>query len=171
MGFLSRLFGKLNGQLQDELSQAVQKGTYELDETVNGWGETARKAKTRAKKNLSGFSWGAEMPEEENQYNFPGSYEAYFEKVFTEDFPDYRLEKVQPLSGKGLVMNLWDGEVKALVVELLSKSSDSQRLRRDCQKQRIPYLRFYYDYHGWWNTRAYVKHRAEEALRGRNSRK
>ena len=66
---------------------------------------------------------------------------------------------------QAVVDALKDGQ-KALVVELLSRSSAAAKLRRDCQREGIPYLRYYYDYEGWWNTRSYVTRRTAQALEG-----
>ena len=59
----------------------------------------------------------------------------------------------------------WSGRIKALIVELMSESRPNNSLRDDCSRLGIPYLRFYYDHHGWWNTRSYVVERVRKALR------
>ena len=51
-----------------------------------------------------------------------------------------------------------------LIVELKSESSEAQRFRRAAEAEGVPYLRFYYDHEGWWNTREYVYVRVREAL-------
>ena len=38
----------------------------------------------------------------------------------------------------------------------------------DVVEKGLPYLRFYFDHEGWWNTRAYVTKRVAEALADRN---
>ena len=53
---------------------------------------------------------------------------------------------------------------RCLVVELLSEHNEVYKVRNDCREQGIPYLRFYYDHDGWWNTRAYVIERMRKAL-------
>lgn len=113
----------------------------------------------------SGFSWGPVMPNEPNQFNFPGSYLEYFRDIFNRDFPQYRVSTQEnPKSSRIQICTFWQGEQKALVVELLSQKCDSYRLREDCARKQIPYLRFYYDREGWWNTRAYVIQRIQKAL-------
>ncbi len=112
----------------------------------------------------SGFSWGEIMPDEENQFNFNGTYVEYFEKIFRENFSEYRIEKELRGGMKAAVFTFWRGDGKALVVELLSKSSDAYRLRNQCRTNGISYLRYYYDHHGWWNTKAYVIQRTRGAL-------
>ena len=56
-----------------------------------------------------------------------------------------------------------DGKA-AVIIELMNESSEAQRMRRNCEKAGIPYLRFYYDHHGWWNTRSYVRERIRKAI-------
>ena len=51
-----------------------------------------------------------------------------------------------------------------LVVEIKSENSEAQWLRNACAAERTPYLRFYYNHDGWWNTREYVDTRVRQAL-------
>jgi hypothetical protein len=112
-----------------------------------------------------GRSWGERMPNEPNQYNFPGSYLEYFQDIFSHEFAAYRVARTRnPLSDKTMVFNFYDGFRPVLVVEVMSRRADLQKLRRDCARSGIPYLRFYYDYHGWWNARSYVVNRINAAL-------
>ena len=37
---------------------------------------------------------------------------------------------------------------------------------QECAAAAIPYLRFYHNHDGWWNTRAYVTQRVRGALGG-----
>ena len=112
----------------------------------------------------SGFSWGPEMPAEENQYNFPGTYVEYFEKVFTENFPEYSIRHEPAYSGRATNFYFTKNDDLALVVELLSEKSHVVVLRKRCRANGTPYLRFYYDHDSWWNTKAYVLDRTERAL-------
>ena len=112
-----------------------------------------------------GRSWGERMPNEPNQYNFPGSYREYFEDVFNREFAAYRVVRSEnPKSSRLSSYTLLEGERPVLVVELLSKSCDAYQIRRSCRENGVPYLRFYYDYQGWWNARSYVTGRIREAL-------
>ena len=112
-----------------------------------------------------GRSWGERMPNEPNQYNFPGTYLEYFQDIFNREFAAYRVARTRnPLSDKTMVFNFYDGFRPVLVVEVMSRRADLQKLRRDCARSGIPYLRFYYDYHGWWNARSYVVNRINAAL-------
>ena len=104
------------------------------------------------------------MPDEENQYNFPGTYLEYFSSIFNKDFAEYSPEYFKEPNWKSEHFTFFDGGKKALVVELLSRKSNAKRIRALCRQQGIPYLRFYYDYDGWWNTRAYVVGRVNKAL-------
>ena len=112
----------------------------------------------------SGFSWGPVMPAEENQYSYPGTYREYFTDVLTAEFPDYVIEKElhEPAARMNFTF-IKDGR-KALVIEVLSQCSSVYKLRNDCRKQGVPYLRFYHDHDGWWNTRSYVVSRVRSAL-------
>ncbi len=112
----------------------------------------------------SGFSWGEEMPAEENQYSFNGTYLEYFDTIFREEFPAYAVEHSAGYGGRTTVFTLSAAGRTALVVELVSEISEPKKLRENCAQKRIPYLRFYYDHHGWWNTRSYVITRTRGAL-------
>ncbi len=111
-----------------------------------------------------GFSWGPIMPAEENQYNCGAPYRDYFEHVFRDDFPQLRFERELLRSGKATVYTFFEGSRKALTVELMSEKSEAKQLRRRCAQEGVPYLRFYYDHEGWWNTREYVDARIRGAL-------
>ena len=115
----------------------------------------------------SGDSWGPVMPAEPNQFNYGGTYLDYFTGIFQTEFPEYRVARKVGASAKPVtVFTFWDGDRKALVVELMPQSSAAKKLRRDCAQQGIPYLRYYYDHEGWWNTRSYVIRRTKAALAG-----
>lgn len=114
-----------------------------------------------------GRSWGKRMPNEPNQYNYPGSYREYFEDVFNREFAAYRtVRSVNPRTDKACSYTFLMGEKPVLVVELLSRSSDACQLRSSCRRSGTPYLRFYYDYDGWWNARSYVVNRIRNAIGG-----
>ena len=108
------------------------------------------------------------MPAEENQYNYSGSYEQYFEHVFAEDFPGVRFEKayINDYGKRRVAYTFYRDAAKVLVVELMPESSEAKKFRSECQRANIPYLRFYYDHDGWWNTRSYVTGRMRAAMKG-----
>ena len=112
----------------------------------------------------SGDSWGPVMPSEENQYNSGLPYKEYFTKILTESFPSYQIEREAIRDGSDYVFTFIQSGSKKLVIEVRSTKSSRYKLRNDCRKAGIPYLRFYYDYDGWWNTKSYVIRRAKEAL-------
>ena len=111
----------------------------------------------------AGTYWGELKPAEECQYNFKGSWKQYFDKVFREEFAEYRIT-CEDIDSKTQVYTFYDGSRTALVVELLPKSSSRTKLRRDTQRAGIPYLRYYHNVEGWWNVRAYVVERTKTAL-------
>ena len=112
----------------------------------------------------SGFSWGPQMPEEENQYSFPGTYAEYFTVLLTNEFPDYSVTKDVHPSGKRMTFTFTKNGRNALIVEVLSQHCSVKKLRDDCRREGLPYLRFYHDHDGWWNTRSYVIGRVRNAL-------
>ncbi|MBQ8920681.1 MAG: hypothetical protein IJ060_00765 [Oscillospiraceae bacterium] len=122
----------------------------------------------------SGWSWGETMPAEENQYNFNGTYDQYFDSVLRGAFPEYEItmESADRQHGQyasarpAKIVTFRKNGQTALIIELMSQHSTRRKLRRDCRSAGIPYLRFYYDYHGWWNTKSYVTERTRRALEG-----
>lgn len=113
----------------------------------------------------SGFSWGEYMPAEENQYNFGGTYHEYFEKIFREELPDLPYEKkTVGYYGRNTAYTFKRDGRTVLVVELMTEKSSSKMTRNECEANGIPYVRFYFDHEGWWNTRAYVVARIKNAL-------
>ena len=108
--------------------------------------------------------WYDEVPEEECQYNFEGPYTEYFKKIFAEDFPEYLVKFACLEEGRRYKYTLLGKDGATLVVELMTEKSAAQKLRRECLANGTPYLRFYFDHWGWWNTRAYVKERVAKAL-------
>ena len=110
--------------------------------------------------------WGPLMPREENQYSFNGSYIEYFDKVFREEFPDYQITyaPVERRYHPATVFTFTRNGRTMLIVELISEKSNVKQLAHQCRNQGTPYLRFYYDHQGWWNTRSYVADRVRGAL-------
>lgn len=110
--------------------------------------------------------WGELMPKEENQYSFDGTYIEYFDMLFREEFAQYQIghETDTERYHEATIFTFTSGGRKALVVELMSEKSSSRKLALECQREGTPYLRFYYDHHGWWNARSYVVDRVRGAL-------
>ena len=110
--------------------------------------------------------WGPVMPKEENQYTFSGSYLEYFEKLFSEEFPGYQIshETDDKRYHPAEIFTFTNNGRNALIVELMSEKSSVKQLAAKCRSEGVPYLRFYYDHDGWWNTRSYVTNRVRGAL-------
>ena len=166
MSLLSNLLGgKKVEKAAEDLVKGLFGGKKEVSQQSAPSAQTSAPAPVSApeEEGPSGFSWGPKMPDEENQFNFAGSYTEYFDKVFSEEFPEYDIEKEY---GDQVVFTfIKDGSAK-LVVELLHQSSGAYKRRRDCAKNGIKYLRYYVDHDGWWNTRRYVTERTRSALGG-----
>ena len=180
MSLFSKILGEAGSELIKKAADAVEKaaadGVLGALDSVAGTNlkeqakehdqqlQTGSHIEPIPASDASGFSWGPTMPDEENQFNFNGTYVQYFEKVFREEFPRYDVQKETSPNGKRTTFFFRDGGQVALVVEVLSQSCDVYKHRRDCAARGIPYLRFYHDHEGWWNTRAYVVKRVGEAL-------
>ncbi len=172
MSLLSKLLGDSKKELApvlDALKEAAQKAGVDslLSEAA-----AARPARDEAREEekpwsqpaRNGFSWGEDMPAEENQYSFKGDYLAYFDMVFSQEFPQFRITRETAAKGKTTVYSFWQGERQALVAEIMSERSEANKLRNTCRARGIPYVRFYHDHSGWWNTRSYVASRTRAAL-------
>ncbi|MBO4562285.1 MAG: hypothetical protein J5772_01595 [Clostridia bacterium] len=109
-------------------------------------------------------SWYETVPEEECQYNYDGPYLDYFKKIFAEEFPEYKAPMKTINEWRRYQFTFLKDASEKLVVELMTEKSAANSLRRECLKAGIPYVRFYFDHEGWWNTRAYVVKRIKEAL-------
>ena len=181
MGLFSKLFGdqaekaardifkdianaanSINTQNNTNNNQNTSSNESRPQNDGDGWAQPS--AQQSVSTAPSGFSWGEDMPAEENQFNFKGSYLDYFNGIFRSEFAQYRIECETVSGGKRHIFTFWLGEKKALVVELMAQSSASKKLRENCAAQGIPYLRYYYDHDGWWNTRSYVVTRTRAAL-------
>ncbi|MBO4839149.1 MAG: hypothetical protein J5493_07275 [Lachnospiraceae bacterium] len=146
-----------------ELAAHQQSASSSVSEAVH---EAVNEAAEEGEVTIPGNSWGPTMPLEECQFNFPGPYTAYFEKILGEEFSAFRLNKEMIPSGRGAVYTLLDGEKRALVLEVLNSSSVRNKLRKTCRMSGTPYVRLYHDHDGWWNTRAYVVERCRKAMAG-----
>ena len=104
------------------------------------------------------------VPAEECQYNSGLSYLDYFSKIFREDFPQYSVSLETVEDWRRYKYTFTEGSDVKLIVELMTENSEANRLRRTCEKNGTPYLRFYFDHEGWWNTRKYVNERVSAAL-------
>ncbi len=163
MGLLDKIFGdgETAQKAKDILGGLINAAAANNAEKRNQSDPVVEENRRNAA--LSGDSWGDEMPSEENQYNYNGTYTEYFENIFSTDFSEYRTEKSTDYARTAYTF--FTGASKVLVVELMPESSSSCKLRRECEKEGTAYLRFYYNHDGWWNTRSYVKGRIGKALK------
>ena len=173
MGLFKKLLGgapdisleKLAKGITDVAEKAVRKVESYAADSASDSGSQNQARPYEPETAASGFSWGKNMPMEENQYNYHGNYVQYFDHIFREDFPGYQAVSQKEPKGSSTIFTVYHAGRKALVVELKSEKSESNRVRRACQMEGTPYLRFYYDHHGWWNTREYVVTRVRSVLR------
>ena len=120
MGLFSKLFNdpRSGEEALDFLKNAAREVMNEAASKMNDAQPASRRepatpvAPTRP---ASGFSWGGEMPAEENQFSFAGSYVQYFEMIFREDFPAYRVDTQAADADRFTVFTLWDGGRQALL--------------------------------------------------------
>ena len=163
MGIFDKLFGgdkKAEKAASDFLKKFAEAiGSEPKKQQAAQTSEPERREPVKAEED-------AGIPAEENQYNYKGTYIEYFDHVFKEEFPSYRIEHELWYQGKRAIFTFWDGGRKALVVEVLNSNADAKKLRAECAASGVPYLRYYHDHDGWWNTRAYVTERTRKALQG-----
>ena len=167
MGLLDKLFDgnkdlekAAKGLLNGLLNAAEKK-----EETAGSGAQSAQPQRfEEEEEGPSGFSWGDRMPEEENQFNFDGPFWVYFENIFRAEFAATPFQKKE-ISSERIVYTFCSGVSKALVVELMPQKCSAYKLREDCKKEGVPYLRFYIDHDGWWNTKTYVITRMREAMK------
>ena len=171
MGILSKLFGgdKEAEKAANDLLSILAKanGPQQKPQQTQPKQEEKPKQEPQPQYDDEDLSEWEKIPAEECQYNFSGSFEQYFEHVFAEDFPGYRVEKAyvnKPDYKKRVAYSFYNGASKVLVIELMPESSEAKKFREDTKKAGISYLRFYYDHEGWWNTRTYVKQRIQAVL-------
>ncbi len=168
MGLFSKLLGDVNRQLVRTATNEAIKGFQQPSSAPQPSQTVPQQASPQAAaQNVpgpSGFSWGPIMPDEENQYSYGGSYLDYFMNIYRSEFPQYQID-CKPSSNMQYVLITFSmNNQTALVVELLSKSSGVKKMRNVCGRNGIPYLRFYHNVEGWWNTRSYVITRTRSAL-------
>ena len=183
MGLFDKLFGGKEDEKNsflDALKDAAEKLKGEAEKAgidLNAKPASAERPKEEPASSVSsvitpneelapaGTWWGPLMPDEENQYNFKGTWKEYFDGIFRSEFPEYELQKETVRDGKAVVYTFKKNGETALVTELMSERSNAQKLRKSLRGTGTPYLRYYYDHEGWWNARAYVVKRTREALR------
>lgn len=173
MSIISKLFGKkVVEKTVDKIAFSLKKkeqnavnaqqpqhsGGMTIGATVPQYSAPEPEEKT-----IPGNSWGPTMPDEPNQFNYNGTWFEYFDGIFRGEFNTYRIVSDRPRNGYA-VFTFYRGDDVALIVELLAQSSCVEKIRRDCRRAGIPYLRYYHNHEGWWNTRSYVTQRTRAAL-------
>ena len=178
MGLFDKLFGSSGSDVLNKIKDAAESVAKEASNVIKDATESVSNASQASSTNQAsspalqssegefGCSWGDVMPAEENQFNYSGSYDQYFYDVYVRNFPMYRLTTEKVRKGHGTTITFWNGTQRALVVDLMSQKSTSQVVQKECAKENVPYLRFYYNHPGWWNTKTYVINRTRNALRG-----
>ena len=156
MGLFSKLFKNADEAASKIFKDAID-GTFGTDSAVSQkFGEKKRPDYEKL--------WENEIPKEENQFNFEGTYYEYFDHIFKEEFPEFVISNGCGDVKDSWVFTFWREYNRALVVEILPENSSSAVLRRQCEYEGMAYLRFYHNHKGWWNTRNYVITRTRRAL-------
>ena len=182
MGLFDKLFGSSGNEVLNKIKDVANSAVKEAENAINtavnsantnngGAASNAQPASTQAaapasSDATSGDSWGPTMPAEDNQYNYNGPYDQYFMDIYTQYFPMYRVTSEKVRKGTATVITLWRGmtDDKALIVELMSENSTAYAICSKAKQENVPYLRFYYNHKGWWNTKSYVIRRVSAAL-------
>lgn len=170
MGLFSKFLGKELGEAQakklDDAGAQLLGKLFGGDETAprQPAQQSAPRERTSAPAANGTSPRGDALPAEENSFAFNGPYQAYFRKVFSEEFPAYQIGESPAPHGRGTLFTFSKNGGTALVVEVMSEGCSSQKVRKSCAMQGVPYLRYYYDHRGWWNTRSYVRERTGKAL-------
>ena len=164
MGFFSKLFGAANEQIARNIANEVLKNTQNTSQ--NNYYDNSQPSSKQKTTNegASGFSWGPVMPSEENQYNYNGTFSQYFDSIFLREFSCYEIMKNEGKYTHLPYYSFIKNGRCVLMVELFSRRSAANKLRNDCRNAGIPYLRYYIDVDGWWNTKEYVIKRTRDAL-------
>ena len=165
MSLLSKLLGGKKPSLDDVVDLFKEKEKPAARPAQPSYYNRPQPACAEPEETPIGRSWGERMPNEPNQYNYPGTYRQYFEDIFGREFAAYRVVRSEnPRTSKASSYTFLANDRPVLVVELLSRSCDVCQLRNSCRRSGTPYLRFYYDYDGWWNARSYVVNRIRNTL-------
>ena len=156
MGLLDMLFGGNSSEILDKIKDFAETGAKEVN-------------KTESYDAPFGISWGEQMPQEENQFNSGKPYDQYFYDIYTENFPTYRItcESFRSYDYECTRITFYNGEIEELDVIIRSDKDPDDvdwPTRHRCKCNGIPFLRFYYDHDGWWNTKKYVLNRTRNAL-------
>ena len=166
VGTLKTEAEKFAEENKDAIESLKAKAEQFAEENKEAIGSVILNEADTPKPGAYGVSWGEEMPAEPNQFNSGMAPAAYFEDIFRTEFADYELIKEAGWGGldRSLIFRFRKGGEDKLAVELLPGNSSAVKFREKCRKQGLPYLRYYTDHEGWWNTRSYVINRTKAAL-------
>ncbi len=170
MGFLGKLFGdddiekKAKGFFDGLVNSVQNSGQNNTPSDAQTYSTPVDPAPVQSAA-PSGVSWGEVMPAEENQFSFGGSFDEYFEKIYREEFSDFSVTKEFPQNRNACIFTFVKDGRAVLKVELISEKSSPYKIKRECEQMGIGYTRFYFDHHGWWNTRSYVIERTRNAIK------
>ena len=149
-----------DGQINSQQNRPVTASSAPVNsETLNN-----RRPEPAIIDGPSGDSWGPNMPAEENQFNSGLNFRDYFSNLFMNEFSSYQISKEEPKNRNAVIFTFSQAGAKKLVVEVISDRSSPYKYRNECRAQGIPYLKYYHDHEGWWNTRSYVIRRTSNAL-------
>ena len=173
MGLLSKLLGndskKAENAALDFLKNVAKKINDSADDKKPQAAKPAAQPASAAPEpepERADALWGEIMPKDANQFDFKGSYQEYFEDIFRSEFADLSFDLTHPQYYNSDIYSFTKAGAKVLVIELMSRKCEANKLRRDTLRSGVPYLRFYTDCSdiGWWNARTYVVNRMKEAL-------
>ena len=167
MGIFSKLLGSdANAQKAEKAAKDLLGGIMNsLNEQANKrqQNDSVSERPARSYDDDADSVWDV-MPSEPNQYNYQGSFTQYFESIFATELSGYTVEKNAAPNLKRVIYTFYNDGRRALVIELMSDSCSAKKVREDCRAAGVPYLRFYIDHQGWWNTRTYVAGRIRNAI-------
>lgn len=168
MGILDKLFGAIK-TVADQAKTEIENAANTLDGAAGKLEDAVEDecigldtAMQQGEQHEGGY-WD-NIPSRENQYNSGLDYREYFELIFRENFPEYDISFEEAGNRPSTIVTFTNAGAKALVVELMSEKTSAKMLRWRCEKEGVPYLRFYYDHWGWWNEKSYVIERTAKAL-------
>ena len=175
MGLFSNLFGDAGkdidgalGKMKDLADDLASVKYADEDEKrlMNNQPASAESGSfsaTFTEEGPSGDSWGPTMPAEPNQFNSGLNFKDYFANIYKTEFPSYQVEQ-EKAGWSDVYFTFYQDGNKKLVVELMSETCNRTKFTKECRQQGIPYLRFYHNHEGWWNTKSYVIRRTSAAL-------
>ncbi len=159
MGFFSKLVGKVINDAAADM-YGSEKHYFEQNKPQQSAPAPVQQQNVQQPATDSSgreLPWGSVMPSEYNQYSSGLSYQAYFTQIFNEDLPDYVVSsEPTPYLHEGTRFTFTKNGQVCLIVEVISDRNSAWSFARKCRSEGMPYMNFYHDHPGWWNTRSYV---------------